>query len=648
MFTSVSKAKESVTLSCAAQTHHKAGKSNNSTILKGLNIQKKLTVGQPNDEYEQEADRVADQVMRMPDPAPAKQRPWTGSINHLLQTQPVEEEEAQAKPLFQRQPIEEEEEPVQMRTGTDLSRTPEVGPNLEGHIHRLKGGGQPLSGSTRTFFEPRFGRKFNQVRVHTDSQAAKSAQALNARAFTTGHDIVFGTGQYAPETIRGKRLLSHELTHVVQQRKAPLHRINMEELEGIPAGDKIGRTLPMNTLCMQPAVPTSGVAPTKSIIDDAQKALFAWHRKSLEFVEDNRIWLSYNYIDYLGRTSSNPRLGWSHSTTASVIGHAVGKLLGKLPEKLIKKGTAATVAALIGTKIAPGVGTVIGFIVGTMIDTIAYSIFQTITGKTAAGKAMTKASRLTASMIKAKEKELNKKAKQGRTMAMDIYEKVQNQLNDAKTENEVFSIRDWAINEHDVAATSPPATDRSLFERMLHDWVLEHAGDEEDASKQTEEYQWEKARDEVFGKGDLDNHPEIFAYQTRGQWGEAGLPGEKTANRMIAEVEGIKKEASMSGKDPADEVYKRFDSKTYVFHSTKNRDELQKLANFISRSAYPQMPLLGAGLIRLSRNKFTMKCFLDLTTSDGSCYVNEWEYHLSLPGPEGSKPMKSQFDVSPD
>ncbi|MDY6855081.1 MAG: DUF4157 domain-containing protein [Thermodesulfobacteriota bacterium] len=216
MFTPVSTEYYSNTTN-AAHSHHKAEKSNNSNILKNLNIQKKLTVGPPNDEYEQEADRVADQVMPMPDSVSAKQRPWTPPIHHLLQTQLREEEELQSKPLFQRQPIEEEEEPVQMRTGTYLGRTPEVNSNLDAHIHALKGRGQPLSDSTRTFFEPRFGRKFNQVRVHRDTQAARSAHALNARAFTTGHDIVFGAGLYAPETSGGKSLLAHELTHVLQQ-----------------------------------------------------------------------------------------------------------------------------------------------------------------------------------------------------------------------------------------------------------------------------------------------------------------------------------------------------------------------------------------------------------------------------------------------
>lgn len=81
----------------------------------------------------------------------------------------------------------------------------------------FKGGGQPLSENYRAFFEPRFGRDFSQVRLHTDTQAAESARAVNARAYTVGQDVVFRAGQYAPESSKGQRLMAHELTHVVQQ-----------------------------------------------------------------------------------------------------------------------------------------------------------------------------------------------------------------------------------------------------------------------------------------------------------------------------------------------------------------------------------------------------------------------------------------------
>jgi hypothetical protein len=77
--------------------------------------------------------------------------------------------------------------------------------------------GQPLDAATRGYFEPRLGHDFSRVRVHTDTKAAESARSVNALAYTFGGDVVFGAGQFAPETTQGKRMLAHELTHVVQQ-----------------------------------------------------------------------------------------------------------------------------------------------------------------------------------------------------------------------------------------------------------------------------------------------------------------------------------------------------------------------------------------------------------------------------------------------
>jgi outer membrane protein OmpA-like peptidoglycan-associated protein len=170
-------------------------------------IQAKLKVGQPGDVYEQEADRVADEVMRMPEPEEQE------SKEELIQTKPISEPMI---PLVQRQ-VEEEEEEI-LQTKAHISQTPEVTPNLEARINAMRGGGQPLSESVRAFFEPRFGYDFSQVRLHTDTQAAESARAVNARAFTVGRDIVFGAGQYTLGTSAGRRLMAHELTHVTQQR----------------------------------------------------------------------------------------------------------------------------------------------------------------------------------------------------------------------------------------------------------------------------------------------------------------------------------------------------------------------------------------------------------------------------------------------
>lgn len=110
---------------------------------------------------------------------------------------------------------EKEEEIIQPKEG--MSQTPKVASDLESRIKSLRSSGQPLPESVRAFFEPRFGRDFSQVRVHTDSKSTESARVLNARSFTVGRDVVFGPGQYAPETNQGRQLLAHELTHVVQQ-----------------------------------------------------------------------------------------------------------------------------------------------------------------------------------------------------------------------------------------------------------------------------------------------------------------------------------------------------------------------------------------------------------------------------------------------
>lgn len=81
----------------------------------------------------------------------------------------------------------------------------------------LRSPGQPLDAGTRAFMEPRFGYDFSGVKIHTDARAAESARALNALAYTSGKEVVFGAGRYSPGTGDGKKILAHELTHVVQQ-----------------------------------------------------------------------------------------------------------------------------------------------------------------------------------------------------------------------------------------------------------------------------------------------------------------------------------------------------------------------------------------------------------------------------------------------
>jgi len=213
-------------------------------------VQAKLKIGQPGDEYEREADQVAEQVIRMPETSPAQETAVSNQANvgqiqrfnlkheEELQRQPMEEEEKrkrqeeegalQMKPagslgMVQRQSMAEEEKRKRMEEEGAVSakenpgQTPAISPKVESQIEAMRGSGEQLPESVRAHFEPRFGQDFSEVRVHKDAPAAESAQAIDARAYTTGRDLVFGAGEYAPETTEGKRLLAHELTHVVQQ-----------------------------------------------------------------------------------------------------------------------------------------------------------------------------------------------------------------------------------------------------------------------------------------------------------------------------------------------------------------------------------------------------------------------------------------------
>ncbi len=201
-------------------------------MLQSHSLQAKFVVNKPGDRYELEADRVAERVMRMGKPCTACQKdevemlqamPLAGQITPLVQREAAPEEEEE----IQRQAAPEEEEQVQREAAPEeeeeiQTKRADGGSShlcsiLDAQIKSLKGRGDPLPGTVRNFFEPRFGCDFSHVHVHTDPQAMATARSLNAQAFTIGRDVVLGSGRSSMHTEGGKRLLAHELTHVVQQ-----------------------------------------------------------------------------------------------------------------------------------------------------------------------------------------------------------------------------------------------------------------------------------------------------------------------------------------------------------------------------------------------------------------------------------------------
>ncbi|WP_317111247.1 DUF4157 domain-containing protein [Chroococcidiopsis sp. SAG 2025] len=172
-------------------------------------IQAKLTIGQPGDKYEQEADRVAAQVVNQIH-APTTQREAL-----------PEEDELQMKPeigSIQRQTMSEE---LQMKSSGAGMTAPQ---DLETSIQQARGSGQPLAEGIKQPMEQAFGVSFNGVKIHTDTRSHQLNQSIQARAFTTGQDVFFRQGEYNPGSRGGQELIAHELTHVVQQNGGAVQR----------------------------------------------------------------------------------------------------------------------------------------------------------------------------------------------------------------------------------------------------------------------------------------------------------------------------------------------------------------------------------------------------------------------------------------
>ena len=218
-----------------------------------------MTIGQPGDKYEQEADLVASQVVQQINSPVSEQSAQDQTVQREDAT-PFEEEQVQAKSIsdtIQREEIApEEEEPVQAKSISDTIQREEVPeeeqlqgkslkggmaatPNLETSIQGARGSGQPLDENIRQPMEKAFGCvDFSGVKVHTDGQSDQLNRSIQARAFTTGEDVFFRQGEYNPGSRGGQELIAHELTHVVQQTGAIQRQLETNQLDTQPSLQK--------------------------------------------------------------------------------------------------------------------------------------------------------------------------------------------------------------------------------------------------------------------------------------------------------------------------------------------------------------------------------------------------------------------------
>jgi Domain of unknown function (DUF4157) len=215
----------------------------------GMVIQAKMTIGAPVDKYEQEADRVAEQIVQKIHAPSSQESSLGGPIQHQKR-----EEDGNAlmmKPLAQRQPV------------GGMSATQ----YLESSINRARGGGQPLEAGLQQKMGQAMGVDFSGVKVHTDNQADQLNRSIQAKAFTTGQDIFFRQGAYQPRSRGEQELIAHELTHVVQQNLS-VAKGNTTDADNLQRNQMVGNqsagqhfleTAPGSIIqCMFPAAPHAG------------------------------------------------------------------------------------------------------------------------------------------------------------------------------------------------------------------------------------------------------------------------------------------------------------------------------------------------------------------------------------------------------
>ena len=200
------------------QLHQTYGNRYVQRLLNSNAVQAKLTVNAPGDIYEQEADRIADEVI-------------SAEKSQVHRQEEEEEEEKEEK--------EEEEEEEELQAQSAEGQPDTVSESIEARINNARGSGHTLSENARQPMEQAFGADFSDVRVHTDSEANLLNQQLSARAFTTARDIFFRQGEYSPGSDSGKKLIAHELTHVVQQNSGQIQRFKKQIVEEGTGKEKV-------------------------------------------------------------------------------------------------------------------------------------------------------------------------------------------------------------------------------------------------------------------------------------------------------------------------------------------------------------------------------------------------------------------------
>ncbi|GAA4609868.1 hypothetical protein BJY16_007548 [Actinoplanes octamycinicus] len=432
--------------------------------------------------------------------------------------------------------------------------------------------------------------------------------------------------------------------------------------------------------------PTEAAGPRGVDRRRAADALAAWQEVTEDLIIANQAWLTSNAVEYLNFTSNDPRLSWSDSQAAAVLNNFLGNLATGVGGKSIEKVSLALVSGAAGAALGPE-GAAVAFLIGLFIESAISAIFEAVTRKTDVAEARLAARQLLSEQTQERLGALGRAADEARAAVRRTAADLRERLASATTQDEVDRIQWWLLHQQDLMPPRPSADDHALATRMIHDWVLEHASTEEQARPDTDQAEWERARDRAgfatFGSGDFDNQPEIFAYQTRAHWREMGLNGDEHLERFFGELAGerraIDTQVAEYAATPA-----RFADPSGPVVRRRVPWEINEFAGSRIAAAARRMlrfggVLIGAGYLLRVREVDTfidacrdqldevlgedgwaairagrarVVCWIELTVRDGSCFADYWHYAIYFDEPvvrrrrdERPNPYRADFTI---
>jgi hypothetical protein len=375
----------------------------------------------------------------------------------------------------------------------------------------------------------------------------------------------------------------------------------------------------------------------------AFKAMDAWRVKADELLAGTTAFETANWIDFLGRTSSNPSLSLADTQLASVMSNAVGNLLTEGGAEAIEKGaklSASALGALIGTGLEPGLGTVIGFFIGVFIESAASYLFETITGAHDPGETAADAAKRVTAFIQQQHKLLSEQHRLAAAELEAFVAAIKDRAEQASDQGEVDKITAWGV---DAAARTgaPPklGPPYPLSFELLKIWTLEHAGDLSSAHAGTDAAQLASGVADVFGEDGLKGQPSLFVYQTRAEWQRAGLAHADQSAPLLVDVDALVSETGSSTDigaiGAADAVQAAYQGREFAFSSIRDADALRWYIvthnNWTSVDKDWLLEKIQAGGVRAF-------CGLDVHSADESVYIDEWNWRFEIDLEPGENP----------